>query len=188
MRRHARSWAWVPALAFALGTAASAAPIVCYTVTDLGGGLFRYDLVVDNGGGAEGLSGLDILHAGSVFGLDDSSTIGEPAGWMSFAPLPPLLDDLDYFSLSTGTDIPVDGSLGGFSFESTTDPDTLSGDDFAVEGIGADSATQIDLGVAMLLPEPSAAALLLVAGLVGAWARAPRASVREIAGAQAAER
>ena len=50
---------------------------------------------------------------------------------------------------------------------STTAPDTLSGDDFAVEGIGADSATQIDLGIAVLVPEPSAFVLLAAAGLVG---------------------
>ena len=59
---------------------------------------------------------------------------------------------------------------GGFSFVSATDPDTLTGDDFAVEGIGADSATQIDLGIAQRVPEPSRAGLLLGASLVGALA------------------
>lgn len=58
-------------------------------------------------------------------------------------------------------------SLGGFSFVSATDPDTLSGDDSAVEGIDAEFATQIELGVARRVPEPAALALLLV---VAAWA------------------
>ncbi len=148
-------------------SAAFALPMVQYSVTDLGGGLFQYNLLVDNDDGAEGLSGLNILHGNSVFGLSGASTIGEPSGWGSFAPLPPLIDDLNYFSLSTATDIPVDSSLGGFSFQSITDPNTLAGDDFAVEGIGADSATQIDLGIAQLLPEPSLGVLLLAAGLFG---------------------
>ena len=85
------------------------------------------------------------------------------------SPLPPLIDDLNYFSLASATDIPVDGSLGGFSFRSTTSPDTLDGNDFAVEGIGSDSASQIDLGIAQRLPEPSLGVVLLAAGLVG-WA------------------
>jgi hypothetical protein len=167
MSRPWRGIALLLAVLLATGTAASALPVVQYSVTDLGGGLFQYDLLVDNDDGGEGLSGLNILHGNSVFGLDGTSTIGEPTGWSSFAPLPPLIDDLNYFSLSTGSDIPVDGSLGGFSFQSTTDPDTLEGDDFAVEGIGADSATQIDLGTALLVPEPSAFVLLVAAGVVG---------------------
>ena len=172
MGRYGRKMLLLLALLLAVGKSASALPVVQYSVTDLGGGIFQYDLMVDNDGGAEGLSGLNILHGGSVFGLSSASTIGEPAGWMSFAPLPSLIDDLNYFSLTPASDIPVGDSLGGFSFESPTDPDTLAGDDFAVEGIGADSATQIDLGIAQL-PEPSLPALLLLAGLAGG-ARARR--------------
>lgn len=177
MWRHWRGMALLLAALLVTGSAVSALPVVQYSVTDLGGGLFEYDLVVDNDGGGEGLSGLNILHGGSVFGLDGTSTIGEPAGWSSFSPLPPLIDDLNYFSLSTGSDIPIDGSLGGFSFQSTTDPGTLSADDFAVEGIGADSASQIDLGIAQLLPEPSTLALVL-AGLAGWGAKASRGRSR----------
>jgi hypothetical protein len=150
-------------------SAASALPMVTYTFADLGGGLYQYDLTVHNTGGAADLSGLNVLHGGSVFGLDGSSTIGEPSGWASFAPLPPFADDLVYFSLSAASDVPVDGSLGGFSFRSTTDPDSLTGDDFAVEGIDADEATQIDLGVALYLPEASLG-LLLAAALLGVGA------------------
>jgi hypothetical protein len=164
------------AVLLAASTRALALPIVDYTTTNLGGGLFQYDLVVDNAGGGEPLSGLNVLHAGSVFGLDELAAVGRPAGWSSFAPLPPLIDDLNYFSLAPATDIPIGGTRSGFSFQSSTDPSTLSGDEFAVEGIGADSASQIDLGVAVPLPEPSAAALL-AAGLagMGAWRRTRRA-------------
>ncbi len=140
--------------------AATALPVVRYTVTSLGGGLFQYDLEVDNAGGAEDLSGLNVLHAGSEFFLDGSSVVTAPPGWGSFSPLPPLIDDLNYFSLSPLQDVPVDGVLGTFSFQSTRDPSTLDGDDFAVEGIGADTATQIGLGVAVLVPEPATGMLV----------------------------
>ncbi len=150
----------------AASSSALALPLVRYSVNDLGGGLFKYNLIVDNQGGSEALSGLNVLKGNSVFGLTSGSVINAPVDWLYFAPLPPLIDDLDYFSLDPGADVPIDGVLGGFSFRSTRNPDTLAGDDFAVEGIGGDSASQIDLGVAILVPEP-ATALLLGSGLLG---------------------
>ncbi len=166
-----RTWrrmfvALVVAVPLLAASGALAVPIVQYSATDLGGGLFEYQLTVVNDDGSEGLSGLNVLHGGSVFGLDGSSVIGAPSGWQFFEPLPPLIDDLNYFSLSPGDDIPVDGTLGGFSFRSTTDPDTLAPGDFEVEGIGSDSATQIPLGDA--LPEPLSGLLLAVALALGA--------------------
>src|SRR5262245_22610179 len=86
---------------------ASADPFVHVTASDIGGGMFQYDLVLDNTTGSEPLQGLDILHAFSVFGLDESSLVGAPTGWDFFLPLPPELDDLDYFSLDPSTDVPV---------------------------------------------------------------------------------
>jgi hypothetical protein len=159
------------------GSGAQALPIVTYSVDELGGGLFQYNLTVNNDGGGEALAGLNVLYAGSVFGLDGSSTIGAPGDWAWFAPLPPLIDDLNYFSLSPAGDVAIGGTLGGFSFQSSTDPDTLAGEDFAVEGIGADSATQINLGVAQLVPEP-ALVLLLGGGGTGVWARRRRQGAR----------
>lgn len=150
----------------AIAPAASALPIVYYSAAAMGGGLFQYQLVVNNGGGGEALSGLNVLHGHSVFSLDGDSTIGAPAGWSSFAPLPPFIDDVNYFSLTPGSDISIGASRSGFSFVSTTDPDTVNGDDFHVEGIGSGTASQIDLGIAQLVPEPSVA-MLLALGLVG---------------------
>jgi hypothetical protein len=149
---------------------ALALPLVTYTTTDLGGGWFEYQLSVDNTGGSEALAGLNILHGASVFGLDGSSTIGAPAGWGYFEPLPPLIDDLNYFSTSLATDVAVDDTLGGFSFVSDTDPESLAPGDFAVEAIGADCACQIPLGDAQPVPEPTLG-ILLGAGLAVARRR-----------------
>ena len=66
--------------------------------------------------------------------------------------------------------------VAGFSFQSATDPDTLDGADFAVEGIGADSGTQIDLGIAKRVPEPGASLLLAAFGALLALRRYPSAS------------
>jgi hypothetical protein len=138
---------------------ASAGPAVEVTATNIGGGLFEYDLVLDNTTGNQPLDGLDILHAVSVFGLVDTSNVSAPAGWMPLDLLPGL-DELDYLSLDPSTDVPVGGSLGGFSFESTKDPATLVDGDFAMEAIGSDCACQIPI------PGPPTA-ILLGLGLAG---------------------
>ena len=168
--RRARVLGLAALAALATSARSGATPIVYYDVADLGGGLYRYDLTVDNDDGAEALAGLDVLHANSVFGLVPASTTAQPAGWSRFLPLPPLLDDLDWFSLAPANDVDVDEVAGGFSFVSATDPDTLAGDDFAVEGIGAESASQIDLGVAQLVPEPATLGLVAL-GCAGLAAR-----------------
>ena len=103
-------------------------------------------------------------------GAKPQDVSGDPAAdWDFFAPLPTLLDDLDYFSLDPAGDVPVDGSLGGFFFLSKTDPASLTGTGMAVEAIGADSAAQIPLDNAKRIPEP-ATLLLLAAALAAAGA------------------
>ncbi|MGH7857132.1 MAG: PEP-CTERM sorting domain-containing protein [Candidatus Binatia bacterium] len=175
-RRIATSWLASVALLLMLAPAASAVPVVYYTVDALGGGIFQYNLTIDNDGGSEALSGLNILFGNSVFGLDDTSVIGAPedvggnpdADWNFFAPFPPFLDDLDYFSLDPAGDVAVGGVLGDFFFWSATNPSSIGGDDFAVEGIGADSGAQIPLGNAHAIPEPSTL-LLVASGLAGLY-------------------
>ena len=181
-------WLCVVVLFLTMSSQAWATPMALFTVDDLGGGLFQYNLIVDNTGGSEPLSGLNVLKGNSVFGLDDSSVMGAPedvsgnpaADWSFFAPFPPFIDELNYFSLDPGADVPMDGFLGGFSFRSTTNPTTISGDDFAVEGIGAITASQISMGNAVLVPEPSSL-FLLASGLAGVFFSG-RKKLREVFG------
>jgi hypothetical protein len=157
---------WTFVVLLMLSAWAWATPRVLFTVNELGGGEFQYNLLVDNQRGSEPLSGLNILNGNSLFGLDNLSVIGAPIGWSFFAPLPPFADDLDFFSLTTAANIAVDGVLEGFLFQSTLDPMIVSSSGFAVEGIGAVSASQIALNNARLIPEPSTL-LLFGSGLAG---------------------
>lgn len=176
--RHSRVCALAFAAALALiallPPAASAAPYVSFTVNDLGGGLFLYDLDLDNDSGSEPLSGLNVLNAGTIFDLDDTSTISAPPGWSYFEPLLPFVDELNFFSLDGADDIAIDAVLGGFSFVSTTDPSTI-GNTFGVEAIGGTSSSQIPMDDAYLVPEP-ASGLLFGAALVALAAARQRRS------------
>ena len=130
---------------------------VIYSVDDLGGGSFQYNIAVDNRSATIGLSGLNILYGNSFFGLDEFSTASQPLGWSNFTPLPGLIDNLNYFSTTPATNILAGSFLSGFSFISSTDPSAIGSGDFAVEGITADSAKQVSLGDATFvtsIPEP----------------------------------
>jgi hypothetical protein len=168
---------------------ASAIPMVFFNVQTLDEDLFRYDLTVDNTGGGEPLSGLLILEAGSVFGVDASTEIGPPPDWSFLPPFPPFINILSYFSLTPAADVPLGGSLSGFSFQSTTDPEPLKANGFAVVGIGAISASQIALPNARFVPEPST--LLLLVATLTAWVARRRIGsrvVRNLCTYQAASR
>jgi hypothetical protein len=141
------------AIVLAVGISALADPVVTYTATPLAGGFFQYDMTVNNTGGSEPLEGLIVLFGASVFDLDSSSTIGTPAGWSDE---PPLVDPLFYSSGSPGTDIPIGGSLSGFSFQSDTNPSTLEPGNFAVAGVGSNDSNEILLGDAQHVPEADA--------------------------------
>ena len=160
----------VPLLLALLLASSALASEVDYITNSLGNGFFNYALTLVNSGGAEPLSGLLVVNGNSVFGLDPSATIGAPAGWSFFPPLPPAFDRLSYFSTSSSFDVPTSGpgsSLPGFSFQSTLDPSNLGSSGFAVIGIGATSGDEIALPNARLVPEPSAlpAIVLVLAAL-----------------------
>src|SRR5262245_40532636 len=91
------------------------------TVDTLGGGSFQYNLTLNNPFG-EPLSGLNLLRGNSALGLNATSIVGAPTGWDFFLPLPPFVDELNYFSLSSATDVSVGGSLSGFFFQTTINP------------------------------------------------------------------
>lgn len=152
---------WLLALAVLLFGGASpgaAAPYLELISNDAIGPDYLYEMTLYNAGGTEPLSGLNLLEAFTIFGLDDTSTITAPAGWDYFAPLPPTVDELNFFSLSGASDIPVDGSLG-FSFLSPRDPSTLAWSTVSADAIGGTSSTQIPL---IITPEPTTALLLAV--------------------------
>jgi PEP-CTERM motif len=140
---------------------AAATPFVDYEPIAGPGSLFTYYLTVYNNAGTEPLAGLIVWNGNSAFNLDDTSDVNSPLNWGDIPPFPGLDDGLTYFSFDTSTDVPVDSFLGGFSFVSSTDPGTLTGDDFQMVGIGSDDDEQIPLGDAVLhVPEPSALFLL----------------------------
>ena len=134
----------------------------------LGGGLYQYNLtVVDTGvvnpltGMPEPVSGLNIIDANTLFGLDSSSVIMAPqsiggnpaASWDFFPPFPPLVSELNFFSLDPTGDVPIGGSLGGFLFQSTTAPSTLPAGGLTY---GIDYDFIVSSGVqAVAVPEPA---------------------------------
>ena len=165
------SWSALSGVAMALFLTSmpARAGFVTWSATDLGGGLFEYDLTLHNPYSVP-VSGLNLLHANTEFGLDQFSMITAPPGWDFFAPLPPLVDELNYFSLSPANDVAPLGALGGFSFQSTRDPSTVTDSAFAADLINGLTGKQIPI------PEPNpeflAGGVLLVLALVrGAAAR-----------------
>src|SRR5215813_6407086 len=101
---------------FAFCPNTQAGTIVTALSTDLGGGLYQYDLVVDNTSGLDPVSGLIVVHGDQVFALDSSSTIGAPSAWFFIPPFPSVTDPLSYIALSIADDVAVGDQLGGFSF------------------------------------------------------------------------
>ncbi len=114
-------------------TYAAAGPTVIVTTEALGLGEFEYDLLIDNSGSPAVIAGLFMFNANTTFGLDFFSTITAPTGWGFLPPISPAGDQLSFFSFSSATDIPIGGMLGGFSFDSFTDPSTLSSSDYSFD-------------------------------------------------------
>jgi hypothetical protein len=146
-------------------TRASADPVVVIAPTSLGNGLYEYDLTVENMGGTQPIQGLILFNATSTFGLDFSSTVTTPAGWGYIPPFaPPPGDILTYYSSSPSTDIPINGTLGGLSFDSSYLD--LTSSDFVLNSVGSYTSTE-QVIVAQLVPEPSSFVLLASSLLIG---------------------
>lgn len=113
------------ALALTLATCTAAcADVLTVTTTNLGGGMWKFDLTLTDPYPFP-LSGLNILYANTLFGLDSNSVIAVPPGWDFFPPIPGVVDELTNFSLSSTSDAQPNIPLPDFSFDSATDPSTL---------------------------------------------------------------
>lgn len=161
--------------AFAISAASSSAapgPLT-FTADDLGGGVFQYHLTLENPFGVP-ISGLNLFRANTVFGLDESGVIGAPEDiggnpmfdWSFFAPIPGLVDELNYFALDPGADIAPGGSLSGFFFQAPTDPGTLPPDGLVL----ARDYDLIDSSGRQIIPESERADVVLIIGFGAAVA------------------
>ena len=162
-----RGLAKIAALALAMACSAGAVSVT-YSTTSLGGGLFDYDFQVNNSGGSIPIAGLLVEAGNTEFALDSSSTITAPPGWDFISPLPPFDDELSYFSLTSATDIPIGGSLGGLDFVSSTDPSTISEVDVIL--VGSDSSQT----PYTIIPEPIGLSCLGAAAIGVAMIRRTR--------------
>jgi PEP-CTERM motif len=164
----ARLGVYVLVVAFLTPTQASAEPIVLIAPTSLGNGLFEYDLTVENVGGMQPIQGLILFNATSTFGLNFFSTINAPAGWSDIPPItPPPSDIVTFFSTDASTDVPIGGSLGGFSFDCSIDPSTLTSSDFVLNSVGSVTSTEQPITAQLMVPEPSTIFLLGSSLLIG---------------------
>jgi hypothetical protein len=146
------------ALAAAAHATAGAIVVASYE-KNAADGIFTYSLSVRNTCPDCDLAGLLVKTGDTVFNLNIASAIGSPDGWSAIPPVPFVIDDLAYMSQDPAKDIKPGDTLEGFTFKSFTSPNDIKPGDFAVEVICRKDGKQIAAGNAIVLPEPSGAAL-----------------------------
>jgi hypothetical protein len=140
------------------------------------GGYFPYTLTVLDQNCCLDVVGVIVTKGFSVFDLDFTSTIGQPAGWFNIPPIPGALDNLTWFDFDPAAAIVPNMPQGGFTFSSQTAPTSLAAGKFDIQLIYSDSSTA-DIGDAVVLPEPSSivlAGLLMVLLFVRKYVASPQ--------------
>jgi hypothetical protein len=135
------------------------ADVVTFTVGEAdAGGYFPYDLSVLDQQCCLNIVGIIVTHGFTVFDLDMTSPIGQPAGWNYIPPIPGSLDSLTWYDFDPNAAIvPSDTPTSGFTFESQTAATSLKPGQFDIKLIYSDSSVK-DYGDPV--PEPSFIILL----------------------------
>ena len=128
-----------------------------FTVGPPNSGYFPYSLSITDANCCLSVVGVILTHGFTVFDLDNTSVIGQPAGWNNIPPIPGFLDSLTWFDFDPAAAIQPSTTLGGFTFESQTAITTLVPGNFDIQLILSNSTVE-DIGDAT--PEPSLTYLL----------------------------
>ena len=136
--------------------------------------MYEYDLTIANYG-SEGISGLDILNANGLFGLNDFSVVNAPqniggnpaASWGFFTPnaAAPPPQDLSFFSFVPAGDAAPHEMLGGFSFDTMTAPGSFDPASFLVDTVPSSGGPNSPPQMARV-PEPAGLTLGIIAAVV----------------------
>jgi len=155
---------WLVTAAFLAAATPIRADVVTATIGKISSGYYPYMLTVTDENCCLNVVGVILTHGFTVFDLDDSSTIGEPAGWADIPPIPGALDSLTWYDFEPSAAIVPFTPKGGFTFQSQTSPYGLAAGQPDVQLIYSDSSVVDSGDFTVVTPEPSA--IILVGTLV----------------------